>query len=257
MGGLLYKDFIAVNRVGKVRLTGWITVYTLIFIFLRIVFPGTGELQGFMVTNEDGSIINVIDTFFIMAYTCFIIMSMSLVSVGKIMSNDEKNKIRSYLDAMPLGKNTYVASKYVFIGISAYAFMSLDYVWGITCAAFCREGRLQDVAATLNSFVFIFISIMLLIASIELPLYISLGKEKAMRAMVVFWTVIAIIVIGFLMFGDLTVVSGWDIMVLMDYIERHKNGVLIFQMSEPVIILGLFYISYLISCKLYCNKEDR
>lgn len=256
MGGLLYKDFIAVNRIGKVRLTWLITAFVLIFCILRIAFPGTKELQEFLVYGEDGSITaNLLDVFFVMLYSFFIIMSMSLMSVGKIMNNDEKNKIRNYFDSMPIGKNTYVASKYVFMGIVAYIFISLENVLGIVCAAFCREGQLQDMTVMLNSFVVNIISIMLLLAAIEFPLYISAGKEAAMRVMVVFWTVIALAGTGFLMFGDLTAVSNWDIRVFMDFVEKHAGGVLIFQALAPALVLGLYYVSYLMSCHLYHRKE--
>lgn len=257
MGGLLYKDFISINRIGKAKLTWLITAYVFIFIILRIVFSGNRDLEEFLVTNENGEIVNIMDAFFLMLYVSFILLSVSWVSVSKIMTNDEKNKTRIYYDSMPVEKNTYVASKYLFIIIAAYVFMSLDYIVGISCAAFCREGFFLDINNMLNSFVLNFISIILILAAIELPLHISLGKEKAARVMVIFWTAIAVPIIGYLMFGDLTVFSDWDIMALLDYLEKHMNLVFIFQMFQPIVVLGLFYASYLISCKLYCNKEDR
>lgn len=255
MGGLLYKDFVSIDRINKIRLTWVIATYSILFLILRIVFPGTKEFQDSMIMIEDGSVINLFDIFFIMAYVPFIILPMSFMSVSKLMSNDEKNKIGNYLNSMPFDKNTYVASKYVFIGISAYLIMSFGYILGIGCIAFCKEGLLQDIAVMVNSFLVSIISIVLFLAGIELPLYIGVGKEKAMRAMVVFWTTIAFIVIGFLMFGDLSTVSDWDIAVFMDFVEDHKSEVLIFQSLEPVIILGLYFVSYLISCRLYRRKE--
>lgn len=255
MGGLLYKDFISVNRIGKVRATWIMTIFTLLYIVFRIAFPGTREIQEFMVPYGDGDTINLLDAYFIMAYGCYIVTTLSSISVAKIMNNDEKNKIRSYLDSMPIGKNTYVASKYIFLGIAAYVSLSMNNILGVICAAFCREGILQDIAAMTNSFVLNIVSITLFVAAIELPLYFSIGREKAMRVMVVFWTIIAFVVIGFLMFGDLSVVSGWDITVFMKFIEKHQSGVIIFQDLQPVIVLGLYFVSYQISCRLYYRKE--
>lgn len=257
MGGLLYKEFVSVNRMGKLRLTWIMAIMTLVFIVLRIAFPGSREMQDYMVTNEDGSVINILDAFFIMFYASFIIMPMSYLGAGKIMSDDEKNNTRNYLGSLPIDQDIYIASKYVFIGISAYIFLSWEYICGITCTAFCREGILQDIAAMLNFLALDIMCIVLLLAAIGLPLYISIGREKAMRVMVVFWTVIALIAIGFLMFGDLSLISGWDITVFMDYLEDHKSGVLIFQMLVPLIVLGLYYASYKIACRLYRNREDR
>lgn len=255
MGGLLYKDFVSRNKIGKVKITWVIFGVTLLFIILRVVFPGTKELEGFMATNEQGEIINQVDVFFYMFYGLWLIFSLSMISVSKIMGYDEKNKIKEYLSVMPIGKNTYVASKYVFVGIAAYVMMTVDYFWGISCAAFCRAGTNQNVVNMVNSFVVSFICIPLFLAAIEFPLYFSLGKEKAKRVMVVFWTVIAFIVVGFLMFGDLKLIENWDIGVFMAFVEKHKTGILIFQNMWPVIILILYYLSYRFSCYLYHKKE--
>lgn len=255
MGGLLYKDFISINRIGKVKATWVYAIITLVFLVLRITFPGTGNNIDFIVTNEQGETVNMMDVFFLMFFSCQILTSLSFVSAGKIMGNDDKNKIKGYLATMPLEKNAYVASKYVFIGIAAYVAMSLDYVWGISYAAFCREGMFQNIANYVNSFIVSIICIAILLAAIELPLYFSVGKEKAMRAMVVFWTAIALVVIGYLMFGNLTIIENWDITVLIDFMERHQTGVILFQAMEPVMILALYYLSYRLSCYLFNKRE--
>lgn len=255
MGGLLYKDFVSVNRIGKVRVTWSLVALTLLFFVLRIAFPGTKELADFIVTNGQGEIVNMIDVFLLLFYVFQVMFSLSFVSAGKIMGNDDKNKIKGYLAAMPLGKNAYVASKYLFLAIAAYVMLTMDLVWGIVYAAFCREGRILDIASMLNSFLVSIILLALFLAAIELPLNFSLGKENAMRVMVVFWTVIALGVIGYLMFGDLTVIAGWDITVFVKWLEKHPTGVLIFQGFQPVIILILYYLSYRLSCKLYRKKE--
>ena len=256
MGGLLYKDFVSVNRIGKVKVTWFFTILTLVFIVLRIAFPGTSNDVDFLVTNEAGDqTINIMDSFFLMFFSCQIIMSLSFISVAKIMGNDEKNKIKGYLASMPLGKNAYVASKYIFIGVSAYVALSLDYIWGISYAAFCREGWFQDIAGMLNSLIVSIICLAIFLAAIEFPLYFSVGKEKVMRVMVVFWTAIALVIIGFLMFGDLTIVENLDIAVLMDFMKKHQTGFILFQAMEPVIILALYCLSYRLSIYLYHKKE--
>lgn len=257
MGGLLYKDFVFINRLGKVKLTWVVTFLTLLFIILRIAFPGTAELEDFVFKNENGEIVNLIDSFMMYFYAVFMIASLSFVSAAKIMGNDEKNKIKVYLNTMPLEKNTYVASKYLFVGISAYVFMSIDIIWGITCAAFCREGIFMDLVSMLNSFIGPFVSLALFLASIEIPLYISVGKEIAMRVMTVFWTAIALIVIGFLLFGDLSIVENWDILAFMDFVEKHKTGIILFQAMEPVIILVIYYLSYRLSSYLYKRGGEK
>lgn len=255
MGGLLYKDFVSINRIGKIKLTWFLLVLTIAFLVLRIVFPGTKAIEEFMGTNEQGQAVNMIDVFFTMAVAVLMIFSFSFISVAKIMGNDEKNKIKGYFSSMPIGNNTYIASKYVFLGIATYVFLSLNYIWGIICLAFCAEGNIRDNCSLLLSFIVPIMCLALFIAAIELPLYIRFGKEKSMRVRVVFWTIIAVFVIGYLMFGNLTYIQNFDIDVLVDFVDKHKTGVLLFQSMEPAIIITLYYISYRVSCYLYNKKE--
>lgn len=64
MGGLLYKDFVSVNRINKAKLTWILAVLTVLYIGLRIAFPGTADRNAFLVESEDGQIVNLVDTFF-------------------------------------------------------------------------------------------------------------------------------------------------------------------------------------------------
>ena len=96
MGGLLYKDFVSLR--GKRFLLVLITL-TFAYTILRINFPGTSEISGFIATNEAGEKINIIDsffsiaTFFILYFGCYFINTWS----SKILVFDEKNKIRNYI----------------------------------------------------------------------------------------------------------------------------------------------------------------
>ena len=70
MGGLLYKDFVAVNRIGKVKVTWFFTILTLVFIVLRVAFPGTSNDVDFLVTNEAGD--QTIHSFFLLFQLLFL-----------------------------------------------------------------------------------------------------------------------------------------------------------------------------------------
>lgn len=255
MGGLLYKDFVLIDRVGKLRVTWIVTALTLLYIVLRMAFPGTMENSDFIIIGAEGETVNLIDVFFLVAFACQLIISLTLVSGTKIMGSDEKNKIKEYLSSTPIDQNAYVASKYIFIAAVAYVIFSLDYIWGVTCVAFCRDGQMQDMAITLTSFVLTAVSIVLLLAAFEIPLYIYFGKEKAMRVRVMFWTLLAFVAIGFLMFGDITAVSNLDLLVIMEWVEKHNKGIVIFQNMAPVTVLIVYYLSYRFSGYLYHKKE--
>ena len=113
MGGLLYKDFISVNKIGKIKLTWLMAALTIIYIVLRMVFPGTADIPELMIKYGQGEMVNFLDIFFVSFLALWIITGLGIINgfIGKIVDGDDKNKIRGYISSMPLSKSTYVASK--------------------------------------------------------------------------------------------------------------------------------------------------
>lgn len=250
MIGLLYKDFVSVNRLNKIRLTWIIAACTIVYGILRAIFPGTLEIKEFMVENDSGKLINLIDTIFIMPLAIILICGVSLINgwVSKIIERDEKNKIQAYLYAMPLKKNAYVLSKYVFIATAAICFLAISYLWGLWCRAFCGEGYMLELTKLVIKFIPAFASLAILSAAIELPLFIHLGKSRAMLIKIAFIMLIAFVVIGFVMFGDLNWLSeNLNAIKLLMWYQEHEKGVKIFCAWSPVVSLILFYVSYRVS----------
>ncbi len=251
MGGLLYKDFVSVNRINKVKLTWILTILTVLYIALRIAFPGTADMKEFLVENEDGQIVNLVDSFFVTGLGLFIVGILGLMNgwTAKIVEFDDKNKIRGYVSALPLDKNAYIASKYLFMAISVYVFMSLFYILVISCQAFCREGVIADSVELIGGFIPAFSGFSLLFAAIILHLLILFGKEKAMLIKVAFIMLIAFAMIGFLLFGDLVWMEQHiNIAVLAKWCEKYKMEVAVVTLLSPVFVLALYYGSYRITC---------
>lgn len=259
MGGLLYKDFISVNRINKVKLTWILAALTILYIGLRIAFPGTADIEMFLAENVDGEMVNLLDTFFFVALWLFIIGTLSLMNgwVAKLVEMDEKNKIRGYISALPLEKNAYIASKYIFMAVSTYVFMSIYYIWSISCLAFCREGIMADNVQLLGILIPDFASLTLIIAAIELPLFILFGKEKAMLIKVAFIMLIAFAFIGFMLFGDLMWVEEHiDIVALAKWYKTHMVEMAIVVSLSPVFVLAFYYGSYRVTCH-FAGKGDK
>ncbi len=248
MGGLLYKDLVSVS--GK-KLMGIITFLTLAYSAFRIAFPGYVPNEFFMATNELGQEVNILDTFFIIGQGLLVVGMIGLMNgwVSKIVGSDQKNKIKNYVYAMPVEKNAYIASKYVFIGISAYIFFSVAMIWNIICNAFCGEGYLLDVSTLFGAFLVPLIGLVLLSAAIELPMFILMGRDKAMLVKIAIVMMIAFIVIGFLFFGDLKWFGEkFNIGVFVQWCDTHAFAISIMQVVSPVVILALYYMSYRITC---------
>ena len=74
MGGLLYKDFVSVNNLGKFKMT-WIMVIVMIaFITLRILFPGTADFEEFILIGENGETVSFLDILFMMGFAVVLIL---------------------------------------------------------------------------------------------------------------------------------------------------------------------------------------
>ena len=141
MAGLLYKDFAAVR--GK-RVVLILSVLTVLYVFLRMIFSGNG---GF---GNRGIIFDGVA--FLGEYSCLCLGSYYINSLGaKIIQFDEKNRIRSYLSSMPVKKETYVASKYIFVLITSYVVFSLYEIWHITCIACMGSTSVKNFSGLFQS----------------------------------------------------------------------------------------------------------
>ena len=253
MGGLLYKDFVSIS--GK-KIVMIFLVLTAAYIGFRIAFPGWNATDDFLAKDATGEVVNLLDIFFVVFYETFIIMTLFLMNsyIGKIVSDDKKNKIMNYLGALPFEKNTYVASKYIFIVICSYVVFSLSSVWGIIGAGFSEQGMAMELIDLSSSLLLPLIGLLILSAAIELPMFILIGKEKAMLIKIGILLVIAIFCIGFAMFGDLVwFQSVVNVLKLMDWLKKHETAVLLVNVFSTVFIGIIYFMSYKITC-YFVNK---
>lgn len=259
MGGLLYKDYVFVNKIGKMKLTWLLSFAILFYIVLRIILPGASATTDFLARNERGQEINLLDIMFVTVYGFFVLVFLMLVNgfTGKIVDIDGKNKIPDYIGVMPVSRSTYIASKYIFIGIASHLFVSIGCIMGITCTAFCSDGYAKDLSNMILNFVVFIMSLAILVAAVELPLFLLFGKEKAQMIKIGIWTVIAMFAIGYVMFGNLEWLSSkWNLDRWMDFLSRHTTGVMLLQSLFPPLILMVYYISYRITCHFSLGRNN-
>jgi hypothetical protein len=254
MGGLLYKDFITVRgkRIIRIALT-----LTLLFFILRMLCARVGYVSFFAMKKEDGTVINMLDLFLSQAVALLIIMCVYLIDAWRIriMQYDEKNKIRSYLASMPVGKNTYVAAKYVFIGICTYVLFSLSLTWNIAAMAFTENKVVLDTMMFCQILAMELFSFSILMSAIEFPLFFAFGKEKAMLFKIGFAFTLGMLAIGWFLFGDLNAMANWDVDKLVNWIDQHAFEMNLITILSPLITLILYYLSYRISVWIYERRE--
>ena len=248
MAGLLYKDFVS---IGGKKITWIFLGLTLVYIALRAAFPGTVEIAAFTAVTETGEKVSILDSFFAIGLGFFLIAVVGLMNgwIGKLVEGDDKNKIRGYIGALPLDSHAYIASKYIFIGIASYVFLSLAFIWQIAANAFCGEGFSRELFGMIGGMIPTFTYLGLLLAAIELPMFLIFDKEKATLIKIAILILLAFGIIGFVFFGDL----GWleshlNVEVFMRWYDSHTFEVALWNVMTPVIVLALYALSYRIAC---------
>lgn len=247
MGGLLYKDFIATK--GKiVAITFGVIIF--VAVVLRLVFPELNPPAILMLENDHGATTNMIELILVCAY--WIALLFFLFSINSmeeiIVDGDRKNKVMNYFHSMPFSKETYYASKYVFIGINAYVFYSISLILQTILASFLKEGWALEFLEQTSSLTIPLFSLMLFLASFDLPMYILWGKEKAIMLRDIVLLVLASIVTGYFFFGDISIFENFDVDVFVAWIKNHQFEMVLLQVFSPIIVLGIYYLSYRITC---------
>ncbi|MCM1327016.1 MAG: ABC-2 transporter permease [Bacteroidales bacterium] len=264
MAGLLYKDFISIK--GK-RIVWIFTVCTILFLSLRLTFPGNvnanmaGGSMGIRET-ENGEFVAVT----IGDFQDFLLMipPMLLVACGLILpsiwttsicKNDETNKTKQFVKSLPLEKNAYIASKYLFIGIAVYILFSLETMWIIIFDSVAGDNPAREIIITFSQLLVVVCGISLLLASIELPFFITLGVKRGSMIKTAILEGVAFLVIAYLFFGDLKIFERFNIYALANWCQEHIVIVLLISTLSPIADIFIFWLSYRITCKINQNRE--
>lgn len=261
MAGLLYKDFIGIK--GK-QIIWTLIGCTVFFVIIRFVFPGNVDTlmtADVMVESETGELVRgavgeVRDSFLVMLPLFFIAYCLTLPSAwtGAICKHDEKNKTRQFTRTLPLDKEAYIASKYIFIGIAVYVLFSLETTW-IAIFSSVAGDNVSRKLEVFSQFLPAFCGISLLLAAVELPFFITLGVKKGAVIKTAILEGAAFLVIAYLFFGNLKIFQDFDISVLVSWCEEHVVIVTLFSILSPVLDIVIFWLSYRITCQINKNRE--
>ena len=100
-----------------------------------------------------------------------------------------------------------------------------------------------------------FCGISLLLAAIELPFYLTLGVKKGYMLKNAILEGIALLVIAYLLFGDLKVFDNFNIYVFVNWCEEHLVIVMLISIVSPVADILIFWLSYRLTCRINQNRE--
>lgn len=285
MAGLLYKDFVGIR--GR-RIVFILMGCTFAFWILRFLFPGNvdSDVHGIagvnadtvistdrtesaaavtsfgMVEDEAGELVELTvgelrDSLLIMLPLLFIVAGLSLIPTwtAAICRHDETNRTRQYIATLPLAKDAYIASKYLFIGIAVYLLFSLDSIWIIIFNSMAGNNNSTECLKILSQFLMAFCGLILVLAAIELPFFITFGVKKGMLVKTALIEGAVFLGMAYLLFGNLEIFTNFDINVFMNWCEEHLMIAMLISILSPIAELFLFWLSYRITCRINQDRE--
>ncbi|MDE5866534.1 MAG: ABC-2 transporter permease, partial [Lachnospiraceae bacterium] len=172
-----------------------------------------------------------------------------------ICRNDEKNKTRQFTGTLPLDKNAYIASKYIFIGIAVYVLFSLETAWIMIFNSVAGNNNSSELMAAISQLLVVFSGLSLLLASIELPFFITFGVKKGGMLKTATIEGLAFLAIAYLFFGNLNVFENFDIIAFADWCEEHIVVVALISIITPIFDILIYWLSYRITCRINQNRE--
>ncbi len=239
MIGLLYKDFVATKA--PYYLIG-LAVQALILVACRFL----------ILDVEARAVLSVVWIFMFMLAVMVVIGTMI---GGSLLKVDEGKKQLQYHLSMPVSRNQYVASKYIFLVITNYICVSIfSFEILFVCPGVQTEMVLWLSNLVKQCYGTIFLA-NLLLSAIELPFFFRFGVRggMAVKEGILFALMFAFVV--FLLFGDLTIMDTFNIGTLAEYLMKHSDVIMAIQVLFPLIVGVIYFLSYRLSCRLFARKE--
>lgn len=253
MAGLLYKDFVGIR--GKVLLSV-MSGCTLLLLLFRMAFPGDETLPVlFGLTERMGEEFYDIFLLMLVMTCCAVCAFLPSAWTTGICKNDEKSKARQFVDALPMDRNSYIASKYLFIGILVYVLFSMEMIWSVIYTSAAGENSATHISILLTPMILMSAGVAILIASVELPFFLSIGVARGRLVKTAFLEILFFLVVAYLLFGDLNLLEHFDVEFFVEWCESHTFALDLFMIIGPAVILLLYGLSYGLTCRINRNRE--
>lgn len=239
MAGLIYKDLIIAKK--SVLLGFGIMVFSLSLILIMPMFVDNGMLEAEEVTG----ILSVFVFFMIFLIT-------GIMAGDGFFSPDESKKWAYFIASSPALAKGQIRSKYLLVLLIYVALVFWCDLLSTVMAAF---------GCPANSFIaIIMMFVMLILNAIEFPFLVRFGCKvggNVKTAMIMF---LMLIVFEYMFFGDLSVFGSaekfFELMEKLSRTQMMSDIALVLLAAFPYVSIGLYYLSYKISCKLYMKGVE-
>ena len=239
MLGLIYKEF----ALGKRGLLFGAGMHLLIFItmFLMMMFAQSYR------ENISADFFSVV-----MAFSIFMCVNMMN---GELFTKDERRIWANYAVSLPTSVKGQVKAKYYFVfivNIIAF-FLCTVTEWVIQTAFGATDGMGMMTG-------FIMLMVCLLMNAVEIPFSTRLGRKVGNYVMVIVFLLFFFIVAVYGLFGDISMFLGEEeiedlIIKVMEFLMDSEVNAVIMGF-EPWVILGLYFLSYKLSCRFYLKGVE-
>lgn len=251
MAGLLYKNFISIK--GK-KLTVTYMVIFAVIIIMRLLLPSVFLLE----KDFDMEMADMMadGLYWSSGMLLFIMIFGTVTSAwpSKLVEDDKtRGRVFDYYSSLPVKKDQYIASHYIFIGIMAYAVFSFTMIWYVVGSSLSRSENLASLWSATFPLILSFVLFGIVCAAIDLGAFISLGTSKGKVVRTAMFMLLGTAILWFIFFGDAESMKNIDMEMIVNWMKAHQFELSLIEVIGPFISLVVFYLSYRISCH-FCDK---
>lgn len=237
MAGLLYRDLIINKKNLLMMALGEIGISLLIF--CPVFFDG--------ITSDTEFITALLSVF------VFIVMFLTIgLMTASIFEADESRKWAYFITSTPHTDVGQIKEKYLFTLLLYAALFMWCYFLAVLSAALGGSANVMVA--------FEMMCIMLAANAIEFPFLVRFGSKAGGHIKTAVMMLLMIIAFEYIFFGDLSIFGSPE--KLLALFEKLSDTSLMTDISLvllavfPYFSLGLYYLSYKISCKLYLKGAE-
>ncbi len=234
MAGLLYKELV-LNRRNIISMAVAELVISSV-IFMPLFDDGVHE--------EADILVSLISTVMIP------VMFLSLGMIAGFFEVDETKKWAYFISSSPITQTGHIRTKYIFTFLMYTALL----VWCYYLSAFAAV-----LGGSINMSIAVFMQwIMLIFNAVEFPFMVRFGTKAGGYIKSAFMIALMLIIIEYALFGDFST----DSEKIFKFIERLSGTtamsdiMCILSALFPCAAVGLYFLSYKISCKLFLKGAE-
>lgn len=255
MAGMLYREWV-LNKKNLLLVFVSEIIVSFIMMFLPIIF--LDDTAPFLKEAENGEIAEVVYDELLQPLTAvtsafvYVILFLITGATANVFEEDESKKWAFFITSTPETHVGQIREKYIFTLLMYVAV----YLWCNITAYFTAV--FNGTASILLAFVMF--CVMLIAHAIEFPFLVRFGSKAGAQLKTTLLIAVMVVAFEYIFFGDLSIFGSPE--AIADFIVKLSDSgalsdiTLVLMAILPYFAVGLYYLSYKISCKLYLKGAE-